>query len=287
MRGRAWLSAWTSRGSCGPLGRPAAGRSGRWRARATRRAAQGGPGVPAPQSLGAFGQGARCPAESVPVRGLRALARGVRMGASARPLVVARGPVAAGLWVPGVVLGPRPPLVLSRWQLGALRRDHPLWDLDVQDGEPVDRLVPVPVPGAHHPLLVPVPESVAAVEAEHACALHIAARLLHEEGRRDAASRRVPPHREGDPLAGGGAPAPALSGPGLSRPASRHGFPVLAARRTWIHGPGGMDPGAPRLPAVARVVSLGMVIARRCPVGLRVRGPVQRSPPGFGSYGPR
>jgi len=89
--------------------------------------------------------------------------------------------------------------VLSRWQLGALRRDHPLWDLDVQDGEPVDRLVPVPVPGAHHPLLVPVPESVAAVEAEHACALHIAARLLHEEGRRDAASRRVPPHREGDP----------------------------------------------------------------------------------------
>ncbi len=128
-------------------------------------------------------------------RGLCALAR------TRGPLRVVRGPVAVGLWVPGIVLGKgtRPPLVLSGQPLGSLRREYPLWHLDLANSQPADRLVPIPVPGARRPVLVAVPEAVAAVEPEDAPALRIAARLLHEEGRRDAAARRVPPHREGDP----------------------------------------------------------------------------------------
>jgi len=286
MRGRAWLSAWTSRGSCGPLGGPAAGRSGRWRARATRRAAQGGPGVPAPQSLGAFGQGARCPAESVPVRGLRALARGAhgRVSEAHWSLLAGRSPLGCGCLgscsarghhscSPGGSSGPYGVIIRSGTSTSRTASRSTAWA-----GAGARGTSPVARAGA----------GVCRCGGGRArlCFAHRGTAAARGGAARRCVSTRAAAPR-GRPVAGGGAPAPALSGPGLSRPASRHGFPVLAARRTWIHGPGGVDPGAPRLPAVARVVSLGMVIGRRCPVGLRVRGPVQRSPPGFGSYGPR
>jgi len=102
-------------------------------------------------------------------RGLCALAR------TRGPLRVVRGPVAVGLWVPGIVLGKgtRPPLVLSGQPLGSLRREYPLWHLDLANSQPADRLVPIPVPGARRPVLVAVPEAVAAVEPEDAPALRM------------------------------------------------------------------------------------------------------------------
>ena len=286
MRGRAWLSAWTSRGSCGPSAGPrlvAAGAGGLEQPVELRKAVRAylhlslsarlGKVLGAPQSLYPY-------AGSAHWRGVCAWAR--QRGHWS--LLTGRSPLGCGCLgscsarghhscSPGGSLGPYGVIIRSGTSTSRTASRSTAWA-----GAGARGTSPVARAGA----------GVCRCGGGRArlCFAHRGTAAARGGAARRCVSTRAAAPR-GRPVAGGGAPAPALSGPGLSRPASRHGFPVLAARRTWIHGPGGVDPGAPRLPAVARVVSLGMVIARRCPVGLRVRGPVQRSPPGFGSYGPR
>ncbi len=286
MRGRAWLSAWTSRGSCGPSAGPrlvAAGAGGLEQPVELRKAVRAylhlslsarlGKVLGAPQSLYPY-------AGSAHWRGVCAWAR--QRGHWS--LLTGRSPLGCGCLgscsarghhscSPGGSSGPYGVIIRSGTSTSRTASRSTAWCRCRCPGHITRCSCRCRSLSLRWRPSTPV-----------LCTSRTAA-ARGGAARRCVSTRAAAPR--GRPVAGGGAPAPALSGPGLSRPASRHGFPVLAARRTWIHGPGGVDPGAPRLPAVARVVSLGMVIARRCPVGLRVRGPVQRSPPGFGSYGPR